>query len=44
MKSNFRAISLYERVGFHVEGHRRRAYIIDGAFVDDQLMAYVFEA
>jgi len=44
MKSNSRAISLYERMGFRVEGHRQRAYIIDGVPVDDQLMAYVFEA
>jgi RimJ/RimL family protein N-acetyltransferase len=44
MKSNSRAISLYERMGFRVEGHRRRAYVIDGVPVDDQLMAYVFEA
>jgi RimJ/RimL family protein N-acetyltransferase len=44
MKSNLRAISLYEQMGFRVEGHRRRAYIIDGVPVDDQLMAYVFEA
>ena len=44
MKSNSRAISLYEQMGFRVEGYRRRAYIIDGVPVDDQLMAYVFEA
>jgi len=44
MKPNSRAISLYEHLGFRVEGHRRRAYIIDGLAVDDQLMAYVFEA
>lgn len=44
MKSNTRAISLYERLGFRVEGHRRRAYIIDGVPVDDLLMAYVHEA
>jgi len=43
MKSNSRAISLYEHVGFRVEGQRRRAYIIDGEPIDDQLMAYVIE-
>jgi RimJ/RimL family protein N-acetyltransferase len=43
MKPNSRAISLYEHLGFCVEGRRRRAYIIDGVAVDDQLMAYVFE-
>jgi len=40
---NHRAISLYERMGFRVEGRRKHAYRINGAFVDDQLMAYVFE-
>jgi RimJ/RimL family protein N-acetyltransferase len=44
MESNSRAISLYEHLGFRVEGRRRRAYIIDGAPVDDYLMAYVIEA
>jgi len=44
MKSNSRAIALYEQLGFRVEGHRRRAYMIDGVPVDDQLMAYVLEA
>jgi len=44
MKSNSRAIALYERLGFRVEGHRRRAYMIDGVPVDDELMAYVFDA
>ena len=44
MKPNSRAIFLYEQMGFRVEGYRRRAYIIDGVPVDDQLMAYVFEA
>lgn len=44
MKPNSRAISLYERMGFRVEGYRRRAYVVDGVPVDDQLMAYVFEA
>lgn len=44
MTSNSRAIALYEGLGFRVEGHRRRAYMIDGVPVDDQLMAYVFNA
>jgi RimJ/RimL family protein N-acetyltransferase len=42
--ANTRAISLYEKVGFRVEGKRKRAYIINGKPVDDQLMAYVFAA
>ena len=44
MKTNSSAISLCEHLGFRVEGHRRRAHITDGAAVDDQLMACVFEA
>lgn len=44
MKDNARAIALYERLGFRVEGARRRAYIINGRPVDDLLMAYVSEA
>ena len=41
---NTRAISLYQKFGFRVEGKRSRAYVINGKPVDDQLMAYVFEA
>ena len=41
---NTRAISLYHKFGFRVEGKRSRAYVINGKPVDDQLMAYVFEA
>jgi RimJ/RimL family protein N-acetyltransferase len=44
MKSNSRAIAVYEQLGFRVEGHRRHAYVIDGEPVDDLLMAHVFEA
>lgn len=43
MKGNTRAIELYERAGFRVEGSRRRAYMIDGKPVDDLVMAYLFE-
>ena len=42
--NNTRAASLYEKLDFRVEGRRKRAYIIDGKAVDDQLMAYVFDA
>lgn len=44
MKGNVRAIALYQRLGFRVEGARRRAYIINGQPVDDLLMAYVYDA
>jgi RimJ/RimL family protein N-acetyltransferase len=41
---NARAASLYEKLGFRVEGRRSRAYVINGRPVDDQLMSYVFAA
>ena len=44
MNENTRAIALYERLGFRAEGSRRRAYMINGVAVDDQLMAYLHEA
>jgi len=44
MTGNARAVELYERAGFRLEGSRRRAYIINGKSVDDLLMAYVYEA
>ena len=44
MRQNTGGIALYEQLGFRVEGWRRRAYIIGGVPVDDQLMAYVSEA
>ncbi len=44
MKQNTRAIEVYQRMGFRVEGERRRAYIVNDEDVDDLLMAYVFEA
>ena len=43
MKNNPRAIALYERAGFRVEGSRRRAYVVNHASVDDLLMARVIE-
>jgi len=32
-------ISLYERMGFRVQGRRRHSIRINGTFVDDPLMA-----
>ena len=43
MSKSASAIALYEQLGFRIEGSRQHAYIIDGAPVDDQLMAYVSE-
>ena len=42
--NNTRAASLYEKLDFRVEGRRKRAYIIDGKPVDDQLTAYASDA
>ncbi len=35
MASNARAIRLYRRVGFVVEGRRREALRVDGRYVDE---------
>jgi RimJ/RimL family protein N-acetyltransferase len=43
MTTNTRAMALYERLGFNVEGRRRRAYVINGVAVDDYLMSYIFD-
>lgn len=43
MKNNPRGVELYQRLGFRIEGERRRAYIVDGASIDDFLMAYVYD-
>jgi RimJ/RimL family protein N-acetyltransferase len=44
MTENQRAIALYKRFGFQVEGTRRRAYIVGNKPVDEHLMAHVDEA
>jgi RimJ/RimL family protein N-acetyltransferase len=44
MTENTRAIGLYERLGFRVEGTRRRAYLIGGRPVDEHFMACLLEA
>jgi len=41
MVDNLRAIELYQRHGFRIEGTRRRAYIVGGRTVDEHLMANV---
>jgi len=40
---NFRAIALYERVGFEHEGSARHAVRIDGHYIDSVKMALLFE-
>lgn len=37
--NNFRAIKLYKRLGFRVEGNKQNARIVDGAFLDEVVMA-----
>jgi ribosomal protein S18 acetylase RimI-like enzyme len=39
LSTNPAARRLYERHGFEVEGAYREAFLLDGAYVDDQLMA-----
>jgi RimJ/RimL family protein N-acetyltransferase len=39
MAHNSRAIALYERMGFAVEGRRRECLLVDGRFVDELYMA-----
>ena len=36
--SNVGAISLYERMGFTIEGERKGQFLVDGQFVNDVLM------
>jgi RimJ/RimL family protein N-acetyltransferase len=39
MARNQRALALYERTGFVVEGRRRECLLVDGTFVDEIYMA-----
>jgi RimJ/RimL family protein N-acetyltransferase len=41
MARNHRAVGLYERMGFSVEGHRAQCLVIDGQFVDELYMAAI---
>lgn len=43
MTHNAVAVGLYQRRGFQVEGTRRRAMRVDGAFVDEYYMAKLLE-
>jgi ribosomal protein S18 acetylase RimI-like enzyme len=40
---NARAVGLYRRLGFAVEGRRRRALLVDGIYHDLLLMALLFD-
>jgi len=39
--TNLRALAVYLRCGFQVEGRRRSAYLVDGAYADDYMMSLV---
>lgn len=41
---NTHAISLYQKLGFEIEGRRRKAYFKDGAFVDAFMMSLLLES
>jgi RimJ/RimL family protein N-acetyltransferase len=41
MARNTRAIALYERMGFTVEGRRAECLLVDGQFVDELTMAAI---
>lgn len=44
MTTNERAVALYQRCGFEVEGRRRHAMFIDGAYIDELHMAKLLPA
>ena len=44
MAHNTRAIRLYERMGFTVEGRRSECLLIDGRFIDELTMAVILPA
>jgi len=39
--TNHRAIALYQRFGFEVEGTRRCSLLVDGEFTDEYLMSHI---
>lgn len=43
MKTNENAIHLYKKVGFQIEGERKKSLYVDGAYVDEWLMSYLME-
>lgn len=43
MVHNARAIALYQRLGFEIEGRKRDALLVDGDYVDEYLMAKLLE-
>lgn len=43
MTHNTRAVSLYQKCGFVIEGTRRHALMVDGAYVDEYYMGKLLE-
>jgi RimJ/RimL family protein N-acetyltransferase len=41
MADNHRAIALYERLGFTVEGRRAQCLLVGGWFIDELYMAVI---
>lgn len=41
--SNTNAIRAYSKLGFQIEGSKKKQFLIDGEYVDDVLMTYFFE-
>jgi RimJ/RimL family protein N-acetyltransferase len=41
---NARALALYRKVGFEIEGRKRNAVLIDGVFHDLIIMGLLFDA
>ena len=44
MAHNTRAVRLYERMGFSVEGRRSECLLVDGQFIDELTMAVILPA
>ena len=42
-KKNKFAISLYEKLGFEVEGVKRHAFLVNGKYEDELLMAKIIK-
>lgn len=40
---NERAIHVYKKLGFEIEGRRNRAFYKDGRFIDEYMMAILFD-
>ncbi len=43
MKTNIQAIQLYKKIGFKIEGERKKAMYVDGKYIDEWAMCYLIE-